>query len=221
MVPAGGEGEWTVQAKEVFNRQATRQWPLALVAAAALLAACSTVQIDSEYDRGTDFTRLKTFRWVDTPPVNIGDPRIDDQVLQARVQMAVNRELEAKGLRRIDGPDADVLVNYAANVVEKMTGESVNDKYGYGPGDGWTQGARQGWSWGLGAYDAPGVPATYYEEGSIIIDLIDPATKRLMWRGSASTVVTLEDDDEVRRQRLNDAIQRVFTQYPVNCSLEF
>jgi hypothetical protein len=185
-----------------------------MVAAVTLLAACAAVQIDSEYDKSADFTRLKTFRWVDGPPVGIGDPRVDDTVLQARVHLAVNRELEVKGLRRVDSGDADVLVNYYVSVEEKMTGERVNDKYGYSPGDGWTQGARQGWSWGLGAYDAPSVPTTYYEEGSVIIDLVDPATKRLIWRGSARTVVDLDNDDEVRRQRLNEAIQRIFTQYP-------
>lgn len=182
--------------------------------AATLLAACSTVQIDSEYDKGTDFGRLKTFRWVETPPVGVGDPRVDDTVLQARVQLAVNRELEAKGLRRVEGADSDILVNYFVTVEEKMTGENVNDKYGYSPGGSWTQGARQGWAWGLGADAAPSVPTTYYEEGSVIIDLIDPATRRLIWRGSARTVVDLDSDDEVRRQRLNDAIQRIFTQYP-------
>jgi hypothetical protein len=185
-----------------------------MIAAAALLAACSTVQVDSEYDKSADFARLRTFRWADASPLAVGDPRVDDSVLQARVHLAVNRELEAKGLRRVDSGTADVLVNYFVSIEEKMTGENVNDKYGYSPGDGWTHGARQGWAWGLGANSAPSVPTTYYEEGSVIIDLVDPATKRLIWRGSASTVVDLDTDEEVRRQRLNDAIQRIFTQYP-------
>jgi hypothetical protein len=185
-----------------------------MVAAAASLAACSTVQVDSEYDKEANFARLKTFRWVDAPPVAVGDPRVEDTVLQARVQLAVNRELEAKGLRRVGAGDADLLVNYYVTVEEKMTGENVNDKYGYSPGGGWTQGAHQGWSWGLGTYDTPSVPTTYYEEGTVIIDMVDPTTKQLIWRGTAKTVVNLDNDAEIRRQRLNEAIQRIFTQYP-------
>ena len=204
-----------MQASEIRKPRAASRVPRLLIATATFLSACSTVQIDSEYDKQTDFTRLKTFGWVETTsPVAAGDPRIDDKVLQARVQVAVNRELEAKGLRRVDNGNADVLANYYVNIEEKMTGERVNDKYGYSQGDGWTQGARQGWSWGLGANDAPSAPATYYEEGSIIIDLVDPASRHLIWRGSARTVVELDNDEEVRRQRLNEAIQRIFTQYP-------
>jgi hypothetical protein len=180
----------------------------------ALLAGCSTVYVDSEYDKQTDFARLKSFRWTETAPVSVGDPRVDDTVLQARVRTAVNRELEAKGLRRVDSGDADVLMNYHVTLEEKMTGANLNDKYGYTPGGGWTQGARQGWSWGIGAYDAPSVPATYYEEGSVIIDMVDPSTKRLLWRGSARTVVDLKSDDQTRRERLNEAIARLFEQYP-------
>ena len=93
---------------------------VAFGSAATLLGACSTVQIDSEYDKQTDFTRLKTFRWVETTsPVALGDPRVDDKVLQARVQLAVNRELEAKGLRRVDSDNADVLANYYVNIEER------------------------------------------------------------------------------------------------------
>lgn len=180
----------------------------------AMLAACSTVYVDSDYDKETDFSRLKTFRWVETPPVNVGDPRIDDTVLQARVQVAVNRELEAKGLRRLESGEVDILVNYHVTVEEKMTGQHLNDKYGYSQGGGWTHGARQGWSWGLGAHDAGNIPTTYYEEGSVIIDMVDPTTKRLIWRGSARTVVELDADDATRRQRLNDTVGRIFTQYP-------
>ena len=184
------------------------------IAIALIFSACSTVQVESEYDKQANFAALRTFRWVEAPPVAVGDPRIDDSVLQARVQAAVNRELEAKGLRRMDSGAVDLLVNYYVNVEEKMTGQNLNDKYGYTQGTGWTQGARQGWSWGLGAYDAPSVPVTYYEEGSVIIDMIDPRTKRLIWRGSARTVVDLDSDDETRRARLNDAIQRVLAEFP-------
>lgn len=191
-----------------------RRMGLLIFAFAAGLASCSTVQVETNYDKETNFSRFKTFRWVEAPPVSVGDPRIDDSVLQARVRLAVNRELEEKGFKRVDSGDADMLVNYLVTVEEKMTGQNVNDKYGYSPGTGWTQGERQGWSWGLGGYDAPSVPVTYYEEGSVIIDMIDPATKRLIWRGSARTVVNADSDDETRRQRLNDAIRRVLAEFP-------
>lgn len=61
---------------------------------------------------------------------------------------------------------------------------------------------------------APSVPATYYEEGSIVIDMVDPATRRLLRRGAARTVVTSNDDGEARRQRLNEVIARILGQYP-------
>lgn len=187
--------------------------PLGMLVA-VFMASCSAVQVDSNYDKSANFARFRTFRWVEAPPVGVGDPRVDDTVLQARVKMAVNRELEAKGLKRVDSGDADLLVNYFVTVEEKMTGENVNDKYGYSPGSNWSQGERQGWSWGLGADDTLSVPATYYEEGSVIIDMVDPTTKRLIWRGSARTVVDLDSDDETRRARLNEAVARVFEQYP-------
>ena len=66
-----------MQATHIGRRNVVRRSHLLAFAAAACLSACSTVHVDSEFDKDSDFARFKTFRWVEAPPVGVGDPRVD------------------------------------------------------------------------------------------------------------------------------------------------
>ena len=67
-----------------------------------------------------------------------------------------------------------------------------------------------GWLWG-GFGDA----TTYvenYEVGTLIVDLFDTSTKRLIWRSSASDVVSSKPEKNIRK--LDKAVQKMFDHFP-------
>jgi hypothetical protein len=167
---------------------------------AAALSGCSTMQITTDYDPDTRFDAYRTWAWAPEPPQRTGDPRVDNDLLDKRVRRAVERELPARGYQQIES-GADFLVNYHAALASRIQVQAIGSAYGYGPG----------------AWDpiAPGgVYARTYEEGSLILDIVDGKTKELTWRGIARAQVYPADGPEEREQEVNEAVRMILERFP-------
>lgn len=55
---------------------------------------------------------------------------------------------------------------------------------------------------------------TEFEEGSLVIELLDPETNVLMWRGVAQVRLNDTDPPDVRRRRIQDAVRGIFDALP-------
>ena len=65
--------------------------------------------------------------------------------------------------------------------------------------------------------------ATYvqpYEEGSLIIDMADPKSKKVIWRGSFRTKVKGNTDRALIRQAINEAVWAILRDFPPTRSKE-
>ena len=168
-----------------------------LLVLASMLSACSQLTVRTDYDRSVQFTGLRTYNWrPDTPP-DTGDPRFDTPWLGTRVRTAVNRVLAAKGYQKSTGGSPDFVVGYYLVLKERTTDfVTINRRFGYG--------------WG-------GFPETHsddYTQGTLLIDVIDPKTMQLMWRGSASGVVDRTASREKRERRITAAVDAVLKKFP-------
>ncbi|HEX5135622.1 MAG TPA: DUF4136 domain-containing protein [Planctomycetota bacterium] len=158
----------------------------------ALLAACSSVSTNYDYDMSYDFSKLRTYRWADIPSKADADP-----LVVQRVGSAVEAELKAKGYAMAEGTP-DFLV---ANYVGKHTKIQVNDwGYGYGPHGRWYGGG------GLDVYE--------YEQGSLIVDVVDATTRQLVWRGTATAIVDPSSTPEEKTERIKEAVAKMFEDFP-------
>ena len=171
---------------------------LSLLFLLVAVAGCSTVyDVQFDYNTKTDFANLKTYNWLPVPE------KADIDSLDAmRVQKAVNTEMQAKGLRLTSGIP-DFLI---AEHLGKKDKVSVRDwGYNYGPYAGY---------WG--GYRGPmgGVSTFQYEEGSLILDFVDPQTKELIWRGSAKAEVDDVRTPEKREALINEAVQKILKNFP-------
>lgn len=165
---------------------------------AVLAASCSSWRVSSDWDRGADFARLATFAWMPRDPA-APDPLDANSLVRNRVTSSVERELQGKGLRRTDGP-ADVLVAYHSSTRDRVE-VTTWPAWGYG--------------WGRRAWRAPGwgprIDVSQYTEGSLVVDLVDPATTDLLWRGIVRTVI---DDASGSEERVAAAVHALFESYP-------
>lgn len=157
---------------------------IALTMAVSALAA----DIRTDYDHHADFTKYKTYSWakVDTP-----DPLWND-----RVKEAVDRALTAKGWSQVPS-GGDVSLVAAGTTREKPTLKTFYDGF-------------DGWLWG-GFADA----TTYVEDytvGTLVVDMFDTNNKRLLWRGSASDV--LSGKPEKDEKKLEKAVSKMFEHFP-------
>ncbi len=113
-----------------------------------------------------------------------------------RVGAAVEAQLKAKGYVPAEGAP-DFLV---ATYVGQLSRIQVTDwGYGYGPRAAWYGG---------------GVDVYQYEEGSLIVDIVDARSKRLVWRGTATAIVDPGATPEERTERIQEAVAKVFKDFP-------
>jgi hypothetical protein len=149
-----------------------------LVANAIVLAALLTMsaipagaKVQVDFNPEIDFSKYKTFAYIGGVE-NLVMLQLNPELISNRVHRAVTRELTAKGLREVNPEEnPDLVVRYWAN---SSTQINVSAMTNFGP-----YGAYVGSYWGF-LYET--VTATSQREGSLLLDLIDPRRKDLVWR---------------------------------------
>lgn len=167
------------------------------LAAAVACASSSAVSVRSDRSPEADFGRYATYTWA-TAPLGGGEwpARNDRTAFDWKVRGLVDEQLAQKGYVRGAPGQADLLVDYRVSTEEK----ELNDTFGE-----YAQYRSAGGSQGLGEAWVQG-----YREGTLVVEVSDAATHRLVWYGSATAVV----NPSLRDQRMPDAMQRVFAGFP-------
>ena len=161
-------------------------------ATGALLFATAVFgqHVKTDYDRTTDFSQYKTYSW---EKVQTQDP-----LWVERIKSAVNAEMTAKGFAEVaSGGDVSVIA-----VEMTTTQRSLNTFY---------DGLGGGWRFGGGFGEAT-TTVDAYKVGTLVVDLFDAKTKKLMWRGSASD--TLSDKSDKNIKNLDKGVQKMFDHFP-------
>jgi hypothetical protein len=162
-----------------------------LLLGAVLVAGCG-VPVAVESDPTQRRPGWKTWSWLSRPPVAQGDTTY--AAIDQRVHASFEREMAARGFRRVEREKPDFLVTYYAAVEKPIRAESVAYAAG-GP-------ARS-------AADASGA----YAQGTLILDVLDARTGKLVWRGAGRKVIQPEQDPEQRRARIDDAAAALASEF--------
>jgi len=172
------------------------------ITAVAALGGCTGPTVRTDFDPSADFSSFKTYAVAGLTDVNQGGV-LDNSLLRKRLEKMVGSQLSNKGLREVGLEDnPDLLVHYWVGLQEKQRIESTGPAVG---AYGW----RGGYGWGVGY---SGVNTYEYTEGTLIVDLVTPAKKELVWRGSM--VGTLTDSKEKNLELAKEAIAKAFEDYP-------
>jgi hypothetical protein len=158
----------------------------------ALLFATASFaqQVKTDYDRSADFSQYKTYSWEKV--------QTQDTLWVDRIKEAVNGALTAKGLTPVDS-GGDVAI-----VAIEMTKNQQNLNTFY-------NGFGGGWRWGGGFGDAT-TTVDNYKVGTLVVDLFDAKTKKIVWRGSSSD--TLSDKSDKNIKNLDKGVQKMFDHFP-------
>lgn len=143
-----------------------------LLAAATVISACeSGPEIRRDTSPSANFATYKTFGYF---PELATDRAGYETVFTARLKDATRRNLESKGYVYSE-QNPDLLVNFYANVEDKQEIRSAPVSMGY-------YGYRSSMYYGM---STPQVETVNYKEGTLTIDLVDPAQKALVWSSTA------------------------------------
>lgn len=183
-----------------------------LVAAGLVAAAAGAqkVKIETHKDDKANFTTLRTYSWLPSPPSPLivapdakGDPTLTQEVLGPHIIEAVDRELTARGWTKITTGEPDVKVVYYAALAVNIDAAQLGSYYQYTTG------------WGVLVGTTATTSTEVYERGSIVVDVVSREANRAIWRGSAATRVNRENNLDKRVARLNEAIADMFEKFPI------
>lgn len=151
-----------------------------------MAAAVSAQKVTTDYDSNTDFTQYKTYAWA------LGSSVAQDPLWHQRIVSNIDRQLEAKGLKRVDS-SPDVYVSYNSGLKEDVS----------------IQGFGSGRPWFGGSFSANKVTRV---EGTLLVQLHDARSKQLIWRGIATETASEKRDKNI--SKLEKTVQKLFKQYP-------
>jgi Domain of unknown function (DUF4136) len=159
-----------------------------LLAAAALLAQ----QVQTNYMPGTDFSKYKTYHWTAVEGGGIHP----NQIVDAEIKEAVDKQLAEKGFNKTDDHQADLAVTYQVAV----------DKERQWNGMGMGGGPR----WG-GMTTAT---STTISVGTIVLDFYDAGAKQLVWQGHATKAIDPGSNQEKNQKNLDKAMKKLLKDFP-------
>ena len=154
---------------------------------AFLCTACGpTISTSTDWDQAFPFSDLGTYAWaLQTQGADTSDPNA------VRVQRGTDRVLQERGFRR-DEDDPSFLVAYKLGAEDRQRFVPYNQAL-------------------LGARSTAKVD---YTANTIVIDVIDPESNDVVWRGSGETApnsnATVEEISDLIRQ----VVERILRDFP-------
>lgn len=144
-----------------------------------------------------------SYGWSSKRTLNLMSPERNKPVIDQRIVATVDKELAAKGLRKTAAGQADLVASYAATSRLGMESQQVDE----------------GFEYSVDGVSYPGVgggslAVSEFEEGTLVLDLSDRKTGKLVYRGSARA--TLLDDPSATRSdiRLRRIVAQLLKGFP-------
>ena len=173
----------------------------ALVASALLIQGCASISVSSDFDPYADYASYRTYDWMPTESRRV-DLRARDPMVEQRIRDAIERELRAKGLEKVDSPDPDIRIGYLLVLDEGVDSQTLYER------------ADPDWRYRTYGPSATTTRSQMLTTGTLVIDVFDSARKESVWRGVAEGQVREEQDPEKRRARINEAVKKILAGYP-------
>jgi len=165
---------------------------------AAVLAGCATMKAGSRVEGGAEFTHYRTWEWAPAEERPTGDPRLDSNpMFEEHLRSAVEHQLARKGYMRTTLAGSPPLrAHYHVHFSKRV--EIAG-------------GAARGSS-----CSSDCEPEAYaYEQGTLVVDLVDARTSKVVWRGWSWDNMQGIIDNQARMEReIDRVVAAMFEQIP-------
>jgi hypothetical protein len=162
-----------------------------------LLAGCSS----SPKTVNTGPIHAATFSYVDrgaTPVAGIANSR---DAMHARIQEAITKNLEARSLKRVPS-NGDVVVGYLVITGNNVSTTAISDYFAMGEDAAGLHDKAQS------AYNKSKNP-DYFEAGTLVIDIIDGKSFKLLKRGNATRQLLKNPTAEAQTARIQEVVDEI------------
>jgi hypothetical protein len=172
-----------------------------LLVAVLITSHCSpSLKVTSDYDKAVNFQQYRTFV-MDT----VNSLRSINQLNQNRIFNAVKAEMIKKGFAESATPD--LIIRPVVIIKDKQSITASTNYYGYG---GYYR--PYAWGGGMGTSGYTTYNVENYKEGSLIIDIAEAATKKLLWEGIGNKEIDKLSKD--REKEINAGVSAIMGSFP-------
>lgn len=186
----------------------TRTGLISVLLALIVLAGCTNKPfIVTDYQSNYDFSALRTFS-IAEPKQDIKENILISPFTFSHVHSVIERELAQRYQAASGDAKPDFMVNYHIVIEEKLDPGTYDNLYGFGY-----------YGRGYRYYPAPlfygttGAPRVY-NQGSLIVDIVDAETKKPIWRGVSEKRLSKGLTPEQQREMLTGAVVEIISKFP-------
>jgi len=181
------------------QKQTVRRIVATALAAAALLA-CAGAPISVQFDREEDFSALRKFAWYPnrTAAQTEKRRRFPDQF--AAADRALEMRLMERGFQKAPREVADFLVLFQLSLERRFDTRTVNEPY-----------RMHGSEWEVNRV-VTREETFEYKRGTVVVDVLDARSRRLVWRGSSSDA--LELDQVPSAEHVEKRVSEIVAKFP-------
>jgi hypothetical protein len=180
---------------------------MALCALVLCSAYVSAQEVRYNFLQGTDFSKYRTYKWVQAPGA-----QYPDQILDGQLKQSIDAQLSMKGLSKTESESPDLYVIYQLAINQEKQWNAFSSG-----GDNWGYGGWRGWG-GYGGYgggmQTTTVTSSTIHVGTLNLDIYDVATKKQVWRGEASKTLKNEKKPEKLQRNIDKAMAKLLKNYP-------
>lgn len=149
------------------------------------------VEVNVDFDPAIDFSRFQTFSWLEGTPA-------DDEELERKIHASIERDLIPLGYREVrEDPDLLIVTHASMDMLKEIDVTAFDYWLEY---EGWKRPmavAEETWESGMGV---------------LVVDILDAASKKLIWRGVATGNVA--KNPEKRGKKLDATMAKMFRKFP-------
>jgi hypothetical protein len=135
----------------------------------------------------------------------VHNPILDSDILDGRVRRSVENTLKGRGFNEVaTDANPDFLVTYHTASKQKI--ESTGPSFGFGIVDAFPR--------GFAAVAVPvGGNVESRDEGTLMVDVIDAKSKRLVWRGWTTGWLS---QDNYTQEAVDSAVEQILDKFPAH-----
>ncbi len=164
---------------------------------------CSQVMVSQDFDKSTVFSHYTTYKLLERNENQETDIRTNNPFLHDRFHSAIVSEFNQKGYRYAE--NADIYVSYNYSISTKIQSNNFHSSVGLGYG-------RYGRYGGIGVRS--GTDIYQYDQGMLIIDIINARNNTIIWRGKGTDMAATHPDPDKVTMQVSKIVAEVLKQFP-------
>ena len=182
----------------------------------AVITGCSTVLVQSDYDREINFANFHTFDWTAQSENASSNAVQRNTLFERRLKKAVDKELTANGFQKQTAERPDFLIAYSLQVKDRMDVLSSSYGYGgygyrgYGHGFGHHGYGRHGFGYGSGYYGGGRLNV----EVTLVLDFVDPESNNVIWSGLYKDEIGESGIMIMTEDKITKAVKKILKEFP-------